>query len=463
LSLFKSKIILIVLLLTFAIAVPVLAQTINDGDDDATLKQIIIFGRHSIRSSTVPPADLAMFSAKTYPPFVGVPVGYLTPNGRKAARLLGAYFRAYLLHEGLLPEQAKTALAHSYFRANSIQRSNITAAYLGAGLIPGAKIPVHSYSIGDPNTGAPAVPDPVFDPVAANVVKIDADRAVAEVQGIYGSGAALASAYSGELALIRKALSPPGLVKPTSQITNPFTIAPNNLPIANAGRAINIGGLNLVVNAADPFVMQYADGFPLDDVAWGKLTLNTLSQQTRLAVLLFNIEMRSPYLTQAQSSNAASHILRSMMQLVSGSDLPGAFGDHKSRVLVITSSDGYVAGLAGLLGLHWTLPGYQPDFCAPAGALVFELRQSKKTKEYLVRIFYTAQTFNQLRNLTRLTLEDPPATMQLTMPGGSKSATNLDIKFVTFKKLLRAAINQKYVQPFDTEVPPGVIHNVPLD
>ena len=209
--------------------------------------------------------------------------------------------------------------------------------------------------------------------------------------------------------------------------------------------------------------MQYADGFPLEDVAWGRLSSDTLSQTTRLITLQINIEMRLPYVNQVQSSNAASHVLRSMRQAVSGSDLRGAFGNGKSRVLVIISSDYYVAGLAGLLGLHWTLPGYQPDFCAPGGALVFELRQSKKSKEYLVRVFYTAQTFDQLRNLTPLTLEEPPATMQLTIPGGSNSATDLDVKFATFKKLLSEAIDQEYVQPFGEEVPPGVLDNVPLD
>jgi 4-phytase/acid phosphatase len=218
------------------------------------------------------------------------------------------------------------------------------------------------------------------------------------------------------------------------------------------------------MNAAiDPFVMQYTDGFPTGDVAWGRLTLDTLSQQTRLIVLLMNIEMRSPYIDRVQSSNAGSHVLRTMSQAVSGSNLRGAFGDAKSRVLVIISSDAYLAGLAGLLGVHWQLPGYQSDYCPPGGALVFELRQSKKTKGYLVRVFYTAQTFDQLRNRTLLTLDEPPATMQLTIPGGSSSATNLDVKFAAFKKLMNKAIDQKSVQSFGKEVPPGVLDNVPLD
>ena len=69
------------------------------------------------------------------------------------------------------------------------------------------------------------------------------------------------------------------------------------------------------MNAAiDPFVMQYTAGFPLEDVAWGRLTLDTLSQQTRLIVLAMNIEMLPPYINRVQSSNAGSHVLRTMSQ-----------------------------------------------------------------------------------------------------------------------------------------------------
>jgi 4-phytase/acid phosphatase len=122
-----------------------------------------------------------------------------------------------------------------------------------------------------------------------------------------------------------------------------------------------------------------------------------------------------------------------------------------------------VAGLAGLLGVHWQLPTYQPDFVGPGGMLVFELRQSTKTKGYVVRVFYTAQSLDQLRGLTQLSLSVPPATMQLTVPGGSNSNGDLDVRWATFKKLLSEAINQKYVQPFGKEVPPGVLNNVPLN
>jgi 4-phytase/acid phosphatase len=457
------KAILAVLLLAVAMEGPVLAQTTNAVDDGTVLKQIIIFGRHSIRSATTGTNSLDECSANPFPDFVGVQVGYLTSRGQLAAGLMGSYFHDYLLHEGLLTNDASSDLAHSYFRANIIERSYMTAAKFGAGLIPGANIPVHTYY--PTNT---AVADLVFDPILAGFATVDPVRALTEVQGVFGSGTNLSSAYSGELSLISKVLYPPG-TQPLYPGTSPTNNAPpgsfdpttvpitltTNVPPYYTGKVIDMGGLDSTVTAADPFVMQYADDFPTNDVGWGRLTLDELSQQTRLVTLQFNICMRQPYLARVQSSSAASHILRSMLQVTGGAPLDGALGTPESQVLVIISSDGYVAGLAGLLDMHWLLPSYQPDFCAPGGALVFELRQVKTNGQYLVRVFYTAQTFDQLRNLTPLTLGAPPATQQLLVPGGN-STTNLDVDFNTFTNLMNAVIGMEYVEPFADEVQPIV-------
>ena len=200
-SLFRNKLVLPCLLLTLLISFPASAQTIR-ANDDTTLRQIIIFGRHSIRSSTSSTAALDQFSADPSPGFPGVPVGYLTPRGQQAAQHLGSYFNEYLTAQGLLTGNPAADLARSYFHANSIQRSNITAAFFGTGLIPGSTVPVHSFELG--------TPDPVFDPVAAGLVTVDSNRAVAEAEGVFGSGAALEAAYSGELALVSSVLYPPG-------------------------------------------------------------------------------------------------------------------------------------------------------------------------------------------------------------------------------------------------------------
>ena len=446
------------MLFLLAIAPTVPAQTVTN--DNTVLKQIIIFGRHSVRSPLAPPSAYAIYSPRPYPDF-GVPAGYLTVHGQQAAVLLGTYYRDYLLAEGLLTGDGATDLGHSYFRANSIQRSNLTATMFGQGLIPGVTIPVHSYPLNQP--------DPVFDPISTGVAAVDANRAADEVQAVYNSGTALASAYSSEFSLVRSVLynypvgtepppaTPSVVIDPTAQAI-PLSAATSGV---QTGNVVNLGGLALTDTAADPFVMEYADGLPLSDVGWGQLPLDALSQQTRVVTLDESISARTPYLDQVQSSNAAAHVLRSIKQAVLGAAVPGAFSGPTAQVNVVISSDGYIAGLAGLLQAHWQLSGYQPDFCAPGGAMVFELRQSKATGEYLVRVFYTAQSLDQLRNLTPLSLATPPETAQLLIPGGSKPGASLDVKFGTFQKLLGNAIGRRYVQNPETEVPPTVLTGVP--
>ncbi len=461
-NLFKRIVVLLGLVLAFTVpvTVPVLAQTVTY--DGTTLKQIIIFGRHSIRSSTTCPSQLATYAVQAFPAFEVLP-GCLTPNGQTAETYLGAYFSQYLTYEGLLTGNDQTDALHSYFRSNSIERSWLTALSFANGLIPSNPPPVNSYPIGQT--------DPVFDPIAAGVAQVDPNLAATQVQQMFNSGTALSSAWSGEFSLILSTLQPPSLmpsncpsssstpcVDPTAQ---PITLTANppqsSAPYYYTGGIINEGGLETTLDAADPFVMQYADGL---ETAWGELSLDQVSQQTRLVGLHFNIEMRSPYLARVQSSNAASHILRTMQQAVNGVNLRGAFGNAKSRTVVVISSDAYVAGLAGLLNLHWQLPEYQPDFCAPGGALVFELRESSGPKQYFVRVFYTAQTLDQLRNLSTLSLGQPPATMQLLVPGGSNSATDFDVNFGVFQKLMMNAIGQQYVENPRKEVPPEPLAGV---
>lgn len=440
---------------------PIAAQTLaNQATDPTVLKQIVIFGRHGVRSAVVPSTTLATFASQPYPDF-GVPAGYLTPHGAQAEFLLGSYFRGYLLGEGLLTGNDAMDAQNAYFRANSIQRSNVTAASLATGLMPNATVPVYSYPLG--------LADPVIDPIAAGIVTLDTQRAVQEVSGMF-NGSALPSAFSSEFSLVRSAIynypngtqpvpaTPAGLVDPTT-LPIPLTANTSNLQAANV---INVGGLGAVNYAADPFVMEYAEGMPLSNVAWGRLSLSELSQQTRLITLDFAIEMASPYLSQVQSSNAAAHILRSMEQAVKGRRVPGAFGAPETNLLAIISSDVYVVGLASLLHLHWLLPGYQQDYAPPGGALVFELRQVRSTGDYIVRAYYTAQTFDQLRNLTPLTTAQPPATMQLLIPNGDQADGNLDVSFHKFKELLTNAINPYYVQDPAAEVPPGPLVGVPL-
>ena len=94
---------------------------------------------------------------------------------------------------------------------------------------------------------------------------------------------------------------------------------------------VDLRGLPDVDSAIDPFVMEYADGMAASEVGWGQLTSGGISQTFRLYNLLLDLEYRTPYLASVQSSNAASHVVRSMVQAATGNAMTGALGNPSTK------------------------------------------------------------------------------------------------------------------------------------
>jgi 4-phytase/acid phosphatase len=177
------------------------------------------------------------------------------------------------------------------------------------------------------------------------------------------------------------------------------------------------------------------------------LTEAGVSQTLRLDTLVLNLEFRTPYLDRVQSSNLASHVVRSMLQAATGNSMRGALGNPSTKVIVLVAGEANLTGLAGLFKLDWVLPGYQLDDCAPSGVLVFELRQSASTHEYFVRASYVGQTLDQLRNLTPLTLAAPPARAPVFIPGCSESNATFDCPLQKFQALAEQVIDPNSSSP----------------
>lgn len=371
----------------------------------------------------MPNSTLNTFSVQPYPDFgVGGP-GLLTNNGKTLETILGGYYRLWLTKEGLLTGQDSTDANFVYFRANVLERTIDTAKAFATGLLPAASVTVNFY--------APQESDPLFDPVGAGVARLDLRKALAAVKGrLGGSGQSLTSSYASELALTRSVL----FGYPASQSPVPMTPAgkidvttiPIEITTGTPSMPVGLGGLSTVTAAVDPFLMEYAEGLEASSVGWGQLTVEGISQTTRLSNLFMDLETRTPYLAGVESSNLASHVVRSMLQAATGNSMTGSLGDPSTNVIVLIASDVNISALAGLFRLDWILPGYQPNYCTPGGALVFELRQSQSTGDYIVRASYIAQTLEQLRKRTALTLTAPPTSApnsRRTGKDGSRKST----------------------------------------
>ena len=143
--------------------------------DDTTIKQVIIFGRHGVRSPVVDNSTLNNFSAQPFPVFSVPGVSNLTINGATNETILGGYFRLWLTKEAMLTGNDSADASSVYFRANNGQLIIDTAKAFWAGFLPGAIVNVNSYP--------PQDSDPLFVPVAAGVAQIDERMAVAAVHG----------------------------------------------------------------------------------------------------------------------------------------------------------------------------------------------------------------------------------------------------------------------------------------
>ena len=408
--------------------------------DTTVLKQVIIFGRHAARTPVVPASTLNTFSALPFPTFAVSGQAAITPNGRTNETILGNYFRLWLSQEKLLTGNDNADAAYLYVRADNAPLMVDTAQAFAEGLLPAARTTVNTVP------GA----DPLFDPIDAGVAKLDGNMAIAAVNGrLGGNPQSLATAYAAEFALARSVLfdyplaTSPAPAAPAGKID--ITAIPITLTAGNATAPVNPGGLGSFYYAIDPLIMEYVDGMPASDVGWGQLDAAGISQVFRVYDALLDLEFRTPYLAKVQSSNLASHIVRTMLQSATGASMGGTVGTPSDRIVLLTATNTNVTGLAGLLNLDWLVSGYQRDVASLGGALVFELRQSQRTGEFIVRAVYVAQTMDQLRNRTPLTLAAPPAKVPVFIPGCSIDNATFDCPLGTFVRVVQQQIDPKSV------------------
>src|SRR5690242_11997578 len=106
--------------------------------DDTQAKQVIIFGRHGVRTPVLPNTALNNFSALPFPTFPASGLAVLTPNGGTNETILGSYFRLWLTREGLLTGKDSDDDAFVYFRAVATPLILDTAQAFWTGMLPAA-------------------------------------------------------------------------------------------------------------------------------------------------------------------------------------------------------------------------------------------------------------------------------------------------------------------------------------
>jgi 4-phytase/acid phosphatase len=392
------------------------------------LKFEVIVSRHGVRSPTGKTDQLNRYSAQPWPDWT-VPPGYLTEHGAKLMKLFGVYDRALLAKEGLLTADGCAGAGHVSIVADSDQRTRETGKALAAGMFPGCQLDVRALPEG--------THDPLFHSMEAGSVHPDGLLAAAALAGRIGNNpAGLVEAYRPQLQALQDVLlgCKPGVVCPAAKVSL-FDI-PSSLAPGKGDRLPELRTpLGTAATMAEDLLLEYAEGLDKSQVGWGRVDANKVRELMQLHTANAELTRRTNYVARIGSSNMLDHILTSMEQAITRKPVTGALGKAEDRLLILVGHDTNLSNISGALGLSWLIDG-RIDDTPPGGALVFELWKSRSTAEYSVRTFYMAQTLDQMRNATPLSLDNPPQRATVFVPGCGQADSSC--KWPAFQQAVRA-------------------------
>jgi 4-phytase/acid phosphatase len=376
----------------------------HNGDQ---LKLVVILSRHGVRSPTWTQDRLNSYSSQPWPTFSVAP-GLLTSRGFTLVRQFASFDRQELAAKGLFSAAGCEAAASSYIWADTDQRTMETGRAFAEGLFPGCATPVHGLAEGEN--------DPIFHATAGGVQPAEADRAFAQLSERVGKREdAHESELLHEMQQVLLGCAPKDDCAPAHPPQTPLLGTPAAVVRGKGDRIVDLQGpLPTASTLAEDFLLEYADGLPMNQVAWGHVDEAQLRRLLALHSDYFELIHRTPALAQLEASNMLSHIAHTLQQAVDRTAVTGAVGPVGTKLVVLAGHDTNLAGVASLLGVHWTLDGREDD-TPPGTELSFELWQNAGGT-YSVRVAVAMQTLHQLREMEPLTRGTPPAQEMLTLP-----------------------------------------------
>lgn len=381
-------------LLAALAAAPAGAQTLH-------LERAVLLMRHGVRPPTHEPALDPAVAPSAWPGWE-VPDGDLTPRGAAAISLLAAYDRVLLapLATGKCPDVS--------IYTDIDERTEKTGAAYAQGFAPGCAVTV---------SRASGATDPLFSPLDIPDPNFDAKAAKREM--LAAAGGDLNAPVQAHLALFQamQNVLAPGQ---TAYLGLPAKISAK-IP----GRVPKLSGpIAEGASAAEDFLLEYLDGKPMNQVAWGRADAAQISALLALHPLAYTITARPEMIARATAAKLADGILADLQ--------------HGPAVSVLVGHDTNQAELGGLLGLHWSLPGYPADDPPPGSGLLFSLLGNAAGQQY-VTVTYQVQSMAQIRGLQKLDTGNKPELQAIPIPGCGNSPAATACTLQNFAALVQRA------------------------
>ncbi|MEI2265086.1 bifunctional glucose-1-phosphatase/inositol phosphatase [Erwinia sp. CGal63] len=389
-------------------------------DDNYQLEQVLMMSRHNLRAPLADNGSVLAQSTKKKWPQWDVPGGQLTTKGGVLEVYMGRYTREWLAQQGLIKENECPGSDEVYAYANSLQRTVATAQFFIAGAFPGCDVPVsHQDEMG--------TMDPVFNPIVTDDSEAFNKQALTAMNST-AEKLTLKPAFQRLEKIVDYKNAPACDGKKQCDLSS----ANQNKFFAENGKEPTVSGpLKIGNSLVDAFTLQYYEGLPADQVAWGQI--KTPEQWKELSAIK-NGYQDTLFTSPEVARDVAAPLVDYIRSLLVDEDKASA-----PKVTLMVGHDSNIASLLSALDFKaYTLPD-QFERTPIGGMIQFQRWHDKKNDRELVKVEYVYQSSDQLRDATPLSLDTPPKRVTLEM-NGCKTDANGFCPWDQFTAVLNKAI-----------------------
>ncbi|MCN1808285.1 bifunctional glucose-1-phosphatase/inositol phosphatase [Escherichia coli] len=369
------------------------AQTVPEGYQ---LQQVLMMSRHNLRAPLANNGSVLEQSTPNKWPEWDVPGGQLTTKGGVLEVYMGHYMREWLAEQGMVKSGECSPPDTVYAYANSLQRTVATAQFFITGAFPGCDIPVHHQE-------KMGTMDPTFNPVITDDSAAFSEQAVAAMEKEL-SKLQLTDSYQLLEKIVNYKDSPACKEKQQCSLVdgkNTFSAKYQQEPGVS-------GPLKVGNSLVDAFTLQYYEGFPMDQVAWGEIKSD---QQWKVLSKLKNGYQDSLFTSPEVARNVAKPLV-SYIDKALVTDRTSA-----PKITVLVGHDSNIASLLTALDFKPYQLHDQNERTPIGGKIVFQRWHDSKANRDLMKIEYVYQSAEQLRNADALTLQAPAQRVTLELSG----------------------------------------------
>lgn len=346
------------------------------------LMQILLLSRPNVRAPVV---NLDVYSSKEWLKW-GEALGHLTTKGAMLEEYLGEYFSDYFIQEKILTSKCPDdTLVHVY--ANSVHRTRKTAKHFVRTAFRGCNLTI--------NLQPDNTPDPVFQTVILNDTETFRSIALKEMKEkldqldfkeVYTRLNTILDIKTSDLCLLNNLCD--------------LTKGQNNITLNLGLEPIIFGPFKVGYEVADAFLMAYYNGEYLSKVGWGLI-------QPEDWPLLGNLT-REDQMVRFGCTGVAKYVAKPLLSYIEHIFLEG-----KHKVTLLVGDDSNVNSVLAAIGIKpYNLEGQQ-ELSPIGGKVVFE--KWYNGIDYYMKIKYVYLTTEQIRNGSRLSIDNPVRVVNLEL------------------------------------------------